>query len=134
MSKAAARGPHAPAAPKIAPAMAGAMGAAPMTPEAFVETEDWRSAIVRGWLVRENYNGFVILTPEGNEERFFPARIGPTGAFELNPTTKDFVAEAGLIGAPTRCNELPSGVHNCVALTRDGREISISQAPIERPL
>ena len=107
--------------------------AAPMSPEAFVETDAWRAAIVRGWLIREDENGFAILAAGGREERFRPARMGPGGRFELNPAVKDFVAPF-FLGMLVRCNELPGGAYDCAALTHDGREVNISSSPIERPL
>ena len=104
-----------------------------MSREAFVETDAWRAAIVRGWLIREDENGFAILTAGGREERFRPARMDLGGRFELNPAVKDFGAPF-FLGMLVRCNELPGGVYECVALTHDGREVVISSAPVERPL
>ena len=93
----------------------------------------WRAAIVRGQLLREDENGFAILTAEGREERFRPARAGPGDRFELNPAVKDFVAPF-FLGMLVRCDELPAGAYECVALTHEGREVVISSAPVERPL
>jgi hypothetical protein len=103
------------------------------TPEerSFTSTDDWRAADVRGRIVREIGNGFVLATEDHGEQEFDPAKIGSDGKAEPNLAVKDVVT--GLIGDLAYCRPRPAGVFNCVAL-HDGREVAIAQAPVGRPL
>jgi hypothetical protein len=104
----------------------------PTTPEerAFVGTEGWRDAVIRGRILREDGNGFVLQTDAG-PTGFYPAKIGPGGKLEFDPSVKDVVAS--FIGDLGYCRKLPIGTYACTAL-HDGRETAIAQAPIGAPL
>jgi hypothetical protein len=104
---------------------------APRTPEerAFVGTEGWKDAVIRGRILRPDRNGFILATDDG-EQGFYPARIGADGKPEPNPGVKDvvdaFMDDLGY------CRKLPIGTFECVAL-HAGQEVFIEQTPIERP-
>lgn len=101
---------------------------APRSPEErrFVATEGWQGAIVRGRILREDRNGFVLLTDEG-EKPFYPAKIGAGGKIEVDASLKDAVAP--FINNLGYCRPLPVGTYECRAL-HDGREVVIPQAPL----
>lgn len=101
---------------------------APTTPaeKAFVGSNGWREAVIRGRIVREDHNGFVMLTGEG-EQSFFPAKVTPSGKIELDPSTADRVED--LLGDLGYCRPLPTGVYECIAL-HGGVEVPIRQTPI----
>lgn len=103
---------------------------APSTPEekAFVGTEGWRDAIIRGRILRPDHNGFVLMTDEG-EQSFYPARTGANGKIELDPSVEDDVTS--YLNDLGYCRKLPVGTYQCMAL-HDGREAPIQQTPITR--
>jgi hypothetical protein len=105
---------------------------APTTPQerAFEGTPGWKEAVIRGRILRPDANGFVLATDNG-ETGFYPAKIGAGGKIEPDPSVRDVVTP--FIGALARCNQLPIGTYQCVALDH-GRETAIAQAPIGRPL
>jgi hypothetical protein len=105
---------------------------APTTPQerAFEGTPGWKEAVIRGRILRPDANGFVLATDNG-ETGFYPAKIGAGGKIEPDPSVRDVVTP--FIGALARCNQLPIGTYQCVAL-HDGRETAIAQAPIGAPL
>lgn len=105
---------------------------APRSPEErrFVATEGWQGAIVRGRILREDRNGFVLLTDEG-EKPFYPAKIGADGKIEVDASVKDDVAP--FIDNLGYCRPLPVGTYECRAL-HDGREVVIPQVPVGAPL
>jgi hypothetical protein len=98
---------------------------APRSPEekAFVGTEGWRDAVVRGRILRQDGNGFVLMTDAG-EQSFYPARIGADGKPELNLSIEDIVAP--YISDLGYCRRLPVGTFECVAL-HEGQEVFIRQ-------
>jgi hypothetical protein len=104
----------------------------PITPEErrFVGTEGWRDAVIRGRILREDRNGFVLLTDEG-EKPFYPAKIGADGKIEVDASVKDGVAP--FIDNLGYCQPLPVGTYECRAL-HDGREVVIPQVPVGAPL
>ena len=106
--------------------------AAPRSPEerAFVNTGEWRDAVVRGRILRSDKNGFVVSTDTGENWGFWPARLNAAGKLELNPLLKDRVED--LIGDLTRCNRQPNQTYRCFAL-HEGREVLVPQTPIGRP-
>jgi hypothetical protein len=101
---------------------------APRSPEerAFVDTEGWKDAVVRGRILRQEGNGFVLATDEG-EQTFYPAKIGPGGKIEPEPSVEDVVAP--YIGDLGYCRKLPPGTYVCVAL-HEGQEVPIRPTPI----
>jgi hypothetical protein len=99
--------------------------------ERFTGMEEWRDADARGRILREDRNGFVLQTDEG-EKAFYPAKIGANGKVEPNTAAKDVVA--GLIGALAFCRPMPPGVFECIALRHDGTEVVIKQVPVGEPL
>ena len=105
---------------------------APRSPEerAFVGTEGWRAAVIRGRIVREDRNGFVLLTDEG-EKPFYPAKTGADGKIEVDASVKDGVAP--FIDSLGYCLPLPVGTYECKAL-HNGREAVIPQVPVGAPL
>jgi hypothetical protein len=105
---------------------------APTTPKerAFEGTPGWKEAVIRGRILRPDANGFVLATDNG-ETGFYPAKIGTGGKIEPDPSVRDVATP--FIGALARCNQLPIGTYQCVAL-HDGRETAIAQAPIGAPL
>ena len=94
----------------------------------FASTKDWSEAIIRGRILRPDRNGFVLMTDDG-EQSFYPARIGADGKPELDSSAEDIVAP--FIGDLARCNKLPVGTFECVAL-HGGEEVFIRQTPIGR--
>jgi hypothetical protein len=100
----------------------------PRSPEerAFVGAEGWKDAVIKGRILCPDRNGFVLMTDEG-EQSFYPARIGPGGKIELEPSVEDvvdpFIDDLGY------CRKLPVGTYECVALHK-GREVIIRPTPI----
>jgi hypothetical protein len=101
------------------------------TPEeqSFVATQGWSQAIVRGRILREDRNGFVLQTDAG-EQGFYPAKI-IGGKVEPNLAMRDDVAP--FIGDLAYCLPAPAGIFECTAL-HDGREVAIAQTPVGEPL
>jgi hypothetical protein len=93
--------------------------------------EDWRAADVRGRILREDRNGFILATDEG-EKPFYPAKIGAGGKVEFDPSLKDVVTP--FLGPLAFCRPTPIGVYQCTALAHDGREVAIPEVPIGAPL
>jgi hypothetical protein len=102
---------------------------APRSPEerAFVGTEGWKDAVIRGRILRPDRNGFILMTDDG-EQGFYPAKLGADGKPEPNLSVKDVVV--AFIDDLGYCRKLPIGTYQCTAL-HEGREIVIEQAPIE---
>jgi hypothetical protein len=100
----------------------------PRSPQerSFTQTEGWRDAIVRGRILREKDNGFVLATDEG-EASFFPAKIGIDGRPVFDPSVKDVVRP--FIDDLGYCRKVPIGTYKCVAL-HAGREVVIPQVPL----
>jgi hypothetical protein len=100
---------------------------APRSPQerGFVQSEGWREAIVRGRILREDGNGFVLDDGVG-EQSFHPAKF-VNGKPVLNPSTKDVIAP--YLGDLAYCRPAPGGVYQCVAL-HASREVQIVQVPI----
>jgi hypothetical protein len=118
--------PSTPAPPAELPA-----SPAPRSPQerGFVQSEGWREAVVRGRILREDGNGFVLATGEG-EQSFHPAKF-VNGKVIPNPSTKDVVAP--YLGDLAYCRLALNGVWRCTAL--HGKfEVQISQTPIGSPL
>ena len=115
-------------APLATPTETQAETQAPRSPEerAFIDTEEWRDAVVRGRILRSDKNGFVVSTDTG-EWGFWPAKLNAAGKLELNPLLKDRVED--LIGDLTRCNRQSNKTYRCFAL-HDGQEVLIPQTPI----
>jgi hypothetical protein len=99
--------------------------------QSFTSTEDWRAADVRGRILREDRNGFILATDEG-EKPFYPAKIGVGGKVEFDPSLKDVVTP--FLGSLAFCRPTPIGVYQCTALAHDGREVAIPEVPIGAPL
>jgi hypothetical protein len=116
----------------VSPAPETSAATAPRTPaeRRFEDGDAWGdpSVMVRGRILREQDNGFVMATDEG-EASFFPAKIGPNGP-EPNPGMKDLVAP--YLGDLCACSQLPNKTYRCVAL-HDGAEIEIRQVPNGHP-
>ena len=98
--------------------------------ERFTSTDSWKDAIIRGRILRQDGNGFVLMTDEAGEQGFYPARINAAGKPELDPSAEDIVAP--YIGDLARCNKLPVGTFACVA-EHEGQEVFIRQTPIKGP-
>ena len=58
----------------------------------FVETPEWKGAIVRGRILREDGNGFDLATEDGGQTSFYPARLNAVGKVEDDEGMKDVVA------------------------------------------
>jgi hypothetical protein len=99
--------------------------------QSFTSTEDWRGADVRGRILREDRNGFILATDQG-EKPFYPAKIGAGGKVEFDPSLKDVVTP--FLGSLAFCRPTPIGVYQCTALAHDGREVAIPEVPIGAPL
>jgi hypothetical protein len=82
---------------------------------------------VRGRIVREQENGFVLATDAG-EVLFIPARIA-AGKIEADLTVRDVAAP--FLGDLGYCRKFPVGTYSCVAL-HEGAESAIQQVPIGR--
>jgi hypothetical protein len=98
---------------------------------AFASSPEWSAADVRGRILREDRNGFILATDEG-EKPFYPAKIGVGGKVEFDPSLKDVVTP--FLGSLAFCRPTPIGVYQCTALAHDGREVAIPEVPIEAPL
>jgi hypothetical protein len=96
--------------------------------KSFTSTEDWRAADVRGRMLRADRNGFVLVSEDGEEKAFYPARIGRGGQPENNPTVRDAVE--GVLGDLAFCRPQPNGMFVCTALQADGAEVAIAQVPL----
>jgi hypothetical protein len=118
-------------APLATPTETQAETQAPRSPEerAFIDTEEWRDAVIRGRILRSDKNGFVVSTAVG-EWGFWPAKLNAAGKLEPNPLFKDQVED--FIGDLTRCNRQSNKTYRCFAL-HNGREVLIPQTPIGRP-
>jgi hypothetical protein len=101
---------------------------APRSPEerAFVGTQGWKDAVIRGRILRPDGNGFVLATDDG-ETSFYPARIGADGKPEPVPSAEDVVDP--YLGDLAYCGKLPAGTYSCVVM-HEGREIPIHATPI----
>jgi hypothetical protein len=108
--------------------------ATPRTPaeRRFEDGKDWKdpSVVVRGRILREQGTGFVIAAESG-EVLFSPARIGPDGRPQADPTMRDDVA--AFLGSLCVCSRMPVGVYHCVALSPAGGETEIRQVPVGKP-
>jgi hypothetical protein len=104
---------------------------APRSPqeEGFERSEGWREAVVRGRILREDRNGFVLATGEG-EQSFYPVKV--RGGKALPDLSVKDVVEPYLDDL-CFCRSLSTGVYECTAL-HAGREVAISQVPIGAPL
>ena len=96
--------------------------------QSFTSTEDWRAADVRGRILRADRNGFVLVSEDGEEKAFYPARIGRGGQPENNPAVRDAVE--GALGDLAFCRPQPNGMFVCTALRTDGAEVTIAQVPL----
>jgi hypothetical protein len=115
--------------PRFVPAAPEASATAPRTPteRRFEQSEEWKGAIIKGRILREQPpNGFVVGADAG-EIPFFPAKLGPNGP-EPNPSMKDDMT--GLIGLLGLCRKTPVNLFECVAVGKDGTETVIPQTPM----
>jgi hypothetical protein len=79
----------------------------------FVETPEWKGAIVRGRILREDGNGFDLATEDGGETSFYPARLNAVGKVEDDEGMKDVVAP--YLNDLAACRPMPTGVYICIA-------------------
>jgi hypothetical protein len=95
----------------------------------FTSTDDWRASDVRGRLVREQDNGFILETEDGSQQSFSPARL-VNGKPEPDLAVKDLVAP--YLGDLCLCHPLPTGLYQCEAL-HAGRAVPIPIVASGRP-
>jgi hypothetical protein len=131
-----------PPAPKVSEAAAPPPPTpkAPMSETDFRNTPEWKNSSFKGRIIRQQANGFVLTTDDGQEKIRVPIQIDANGKVIHDATGQPMVAPdlkfdvTGHIGDLATCYEVPGEVDvtYCYTLT-NGQEFLIPSARTTAP-